>query len=210
MPLRFIQYPAEDTCLASWDITETLDELCLKYPMHEEKADFLALKSERRKKQWLAARVLTIEMMTQAGWPIAHILKDIENRPYTENPNYYISISHSHQVCAAIISKKYPVGVDIENYDRDFQQVKNKFLNSDELIIVADNDETSCLYWTVKEAVYKVVGRPVYNFKDTIFSQAPINNEIVVYISPLDMYMIVRYIKQDAFYLSYLIQDRVK
>lgn len=207
MPLNFIKYPAQDTCLGLWDITESLDELCLKYPMHEEKQDFLALKSEKRKKQWLAARVLVLEMMTQSNWPISHILKDIENKPYTENPTYFISISHSHQVVAAMISKKYPVGVDIENFDRDFQQVKNKFLNEKELAYVLDNDESACLYWTLKEAVYKVVGKPVYSFKETIFAEIPTENFIPVYIQPIDQQVKVFFLKQGVFYLSYLIKD---
>jgi len=207
MPLKFIQYPTEETCLGGWDITESLEELCHLYPLHEEKLDFLALKSEKRKKQWLAARILALVLMEKSGWEISHILKDIENKPYTENPNYFISISHSHHVCAAMISKKYSVGVDIENYDRDFQQVKNKFLNQPELDFVQDNDEKACLYWTMKEAIYKVIGKPVYNFKDTIFAQNPIGDKINVYISPIDKKLDVRFFRIGVYYISFVWKD---
>ena len=89
--------------IAIWEITETLEEL-LKLSHLISTADF---NTEKRKKEWLASRLLLNEIN-----PNYSISYNAFGAPELNNSSY-ISISHSKELVAIIISKQQ-VGIELQ------------------------------------------------------------------------------------------------
>ena len=97
-----------------WLINESPTELYgygLLSPTEE--ISYQQIKNERRKCEFLAVRQLLKAMI--AG---EYVLKyDCDGRPMLENSENFISISHSSDMVAIIISEK-PTGIDVEPVSR--------------------------------------------------------------------------------------------
>tara|TARA_Y100001978_G_C23562841_1_gene370184 strand:+ start:81 stop:683 length:603 start_codon:yes stop_codon:yes gene_type:complete len=78
--------------------------------------------------------------------------------PYLKNSSIHISISHSNEYVGIAWSEKHPVGMDIENIDRDLSSIQNKFMNSDEkkMISLHKNENIPLMIWCIKESLYKL------------------------------------------------------
>lgn len=139
-----------DTRLAVWRITEDVDELfSIVHFTETEKADFIRFyKSPSRQKEILAVRVL-LEVLFSAGVKLSH---DANGCPFLSN-GYNISITHTKDFAAVIVSKTYRVSVDMEFISARVLKVKEKFLRSDEY---ADTLTSVMLHWCAKETVYKL------------------------------------------------------
>lgn len=150
--------------LGIWKITESLSELENRALLSEaEKKQMEAIKLEKRKKEWLATRILlrtlakgkTLDFLPN-GKPILH-------------PNSHISISHSGDLAGMALSSQ-PVGLDIQGVDEKLLRIEKKFVNSSESSFLPDNAyrvEYLTVIWSVKEAVFKYFGELV-DFADHI------------------------------------------
>lgn len=81
-----------------------------------------------------------------------------QNKPYLNNSNTHISISHSHDKLAIICNKRENTGVDIELIRDKVKNVQHKFLSERELVLSGGDPETLITFWAAKEALYKVYG----------------------------------------------------
>ena len=91
MAVKFIEQ-FEGGLVGLWEIDESTEELLPKLsPNGDELAGYLQIKNERRKKEWLAARLL-LQMLIGEG---ARIVYAANGKPELVNCNGNISISHS-------------------------------------------------------------------------------------------------------------------
>ncbi len=151
-----------------WHITESLDELLKMKQFSEEDLSLLKTFSyEHRKKEWLVSRIL-LEQMT--GDKNLKIIYDEHNKPFIENSKEHISLSHSHNLLAAIIDKK-ETGIDIELIKPNILKIKEKFMSALELKALekGHKEEELTLYWCVKESLYKLYGKKQLTFKENLF-----------------------------------------
>ncbi len=84
---------------------------------------------------------------------------DKNGKPVLNNRNEKISISHSRNFCAVIISKIKHAGIDIEEPNDRIYRIADRFLTEDEKVWVdgsPDKIEVLYLIWCAKEALYKV------------------------------------------------------
>ena len=97
------------------------------------------------------------------------ILYHETGKPYL--PNLNISISHSYDWLTVLFSYNgVDVGVDIEKVRDKILNIKEKFLSEKELQDLNDASlEKYTVYWCVKEAVYKAIGKIGLIFEDHIF-----------------------------------------
>lgn len=140
-----------------WEITESVLQLLNMVPLSSAEVLFFeALKSEQRQRQWLAYRCALIEINGGNHHPVFY---DAVGKPYTQNANFYISVSHTGNYAMAIKSKKR-CGVDIELQSEKAHRVRKKFMSSAEMLF-ADSFEpvlVSLYTWCAKEAMYKAMG----------------------------------------------------
>ena len=94
--------------------------------------------------------------------------KDDRNRPYLDQSDYHISLSHSFPFVAAVISHKKLVGIDLERFGRNVEKIGPRFLSSEEWNLWQDSHSDLTKAWTCKEAIYKAMGVPGLAFQQDI------------------------------------------
>ncbi len=124
--------------------------------------------NKRRKQEILTSRYLLQHLLGKSIW--AKFKKDSYGKPYIEGSELYISLSHSYDRSAAIISERR-VGIDLQKYVEKIERIKEKFLNPIELQSINDRQKKARLhlYWGAKECMYKSYGKKEVNFKAHLF-----------------------------------------
>lgn len=154
--MGIVQKTEENHCIiAIWDVCESLDEL----KNLSEQYDLSALKSEKRKKEFLASRLLLEKIH-----PNTSIIYNRYGAPTLSDGNF-VSISHSKNLVAITVSDK-KVGLDIE-------QISEKALRLSSRFIAKDNHqkltlEKATLIWCCKEAIFKWHQKGGVDFKKDI------------------------------------------
>ncbi len=169
MALIFNKIIGVETRLGIWKIEESENELLKKLQLSDlEKEYLLSFQNEKRTKNWLGSRVLLRQMMNTEDY--IWLDKDEFNKPILKNFPENISISHSNDLAAVLLSKSYPVGIDLEIIRTKVLLIKNRFLSKPELDFINLEHEINHLYacWCIKEAIYKWFGRKGISFRDEI------------------------------------------
>ncbi|MBO7217691.1 MAG: 4'-phosphopantetheinyl transferase superfamily protein [Clostridia bacterium] len=124
------------------------------------------LKIEKDRKRSLLGELLIRKLLLEEGIK-ADVLSDDNGKPYLSHPSYFISISHSGEMAAAIISKNN-VGIDIEKIqDIDLRLIK-RVCTDREAEYVKNSDDPNLSFleiWTAKEAYFKKQGTGITNLK---------------------------------------------
>ncbi|MBT3281743.1 MAG: 4'-phosphopantetheinyl transferase superfamily protein [Cryomorphaceae bacterium] len=76
------------------------------------------------------------------------------------NSKYNISISHSHDIAALVISDNSKIGLDVQLNENKIFNIQHKFLNPSEKLNIGENPSLIILtmIWTSKESIYKAIG----------------------------------------------------
>ncbi|SDS02684.1 4'-phosphopantetheinyl transferase superfamily protein [Mucilaginibacter mallensis] len=170
MAIAYRQRVDDDTEFALWKIEEEADELYNQLQLDaDEQAYFEQLSKGKRHLHWLGTRVLLRKMLNTDAFIDCKV--DAHGKPYLVNLPFQISMSHSFDYAAVMISKKSPVGIDIELIKEKVERIANKFMRPEEMdFIAADNNRIPQLYvcWCAKEAVYKCYGQKEVSFVNNI------------------------------------------
>ena len=142
--------------IALWRIEEDLSFFEAKFDAHPD------IKNANQRLQWYATRHLANELL---GGEVS-ILKDEHGKPFIENSSQQISLSHTMQFAAVMRSEQFNVGVDLEMVNAKVERIAHKFLREDELNAIANEEkiEKLILYWSAKEALYKLYGKGEIDF----------------------------------------------
>jgi len=139
-----------------WELTEDSAYLSAKFIFsQQEKKDFEKIKHERRKREFLAVRML-LEAMMRSKTEIEY---DVNGKPLLPGIRLNISISHSAELAVVILSKKN-TGIDVENTGRNITPAARRFLTLEELEYTSKCNNSpvmQILYWSAKEAIYKCI-----------------------------------------------------
>jgi phosphopantetheinyl transferase len=167
MPLIFTYNPIPEATLAIWHITEDIAQLSDMVFLHpEEEFNLRSYKNELRKKQWLGVRAL-VQMIIPDRPMIGY---DEFGKPFFSNGVAHLSISHSGQFVAVILSGKIPVGIDIEVPRDKILRVADRFLAPSETPNLQEPEYLNKLmiHWCAKEALYKMAGIPGLDLQNEI------------------------------------------
>ena len=160
----------DDTEFALWKIEEKAADLYKQLQLDEhEKAYFDKISTSKRHLHWLGTRVLLRTMLRTEEYIDCKV--DVHGKPYLVNLPYHISMSHSFDYAAVMISKKGAVGIDIELIKEKVERIAEKFMRPQEMdFIDTDRNRIAQLYvcWCAKEAVYKCYGQKEVSFADNI------------------------------------------
>ena len=152
----------EKTKIKLWKVI--LGELNPKKLNNEEIKLFKLKKSNLLKEQFLAIRkILALEN------PDYIITYDLDGKPIL-NSEFNISISHSHEIAALVISNNLKFGMDVQFKESKILNIQNKFLNEFEKINIGHDPSIDILtmIWTSKESIYKAIGLKGISFSENI------------------------------------------
>jgi 4'-phosphopantetheinyl transferase EntD len=113
-------------------------------------------KSESRRCEWLAARMLIRELRGDS----AVVLYTPEGKPLLADASEHISISHTEGYVAVAFHKHSDVGVDIERRGEKILKLRRRFMSvaEEDALDRADEQTSLLLHWSAKEAFYKIIG----------------------------------------------------
>lgn len=155
MPISYIKVLENGCRLGVWRMDELLFEMLESYGPNEDELKLIQSRpSEKRQKEWLAARLLLREMRP-GNVTIAY---GVGGEPFLPGSGLFISISHSGPLVAVLVSSKGAVGVDIQQITaRPLVKGMEYFLSVEEQHQLHDvgNLQNLHLYWSIKEAVFK-------------------------------------------------------
>ncbi len=171
MPIVFDIKIDAHTELAVWKIEESHDQLKAGLQLKQHELDIISsFKSEKRALQWLSTRLLLRTMLNTSEY--IDCLMDDHGKPYLVSYDYHISLSHSYDYAAVMISrdKDKKVGLDLEMIKQKIKLVRHKFLSDGELAQKQIGQDINGLYvcWCAKEAIYKWHGKKELEFKRDI------------------------------------------
>lgn len=163
MPLFYQQIINQNTRLAIWHITESLDFFLKRVPAQQ------TITHKHKQLQHAAGRYLLPFLFDD--FPHEEILIANTRKPYLPEEQYHFSISHCGNYVAAIVSRNERVGIDIEIPQEKIVQISTKFMHPDEFLFVqygGDLIATTTLLWSAKEAMYKWWGLGKIDFKEML------------------------------------------
>ncbi|MFC2090938.1 4'-phosphopantetheinyl transferase family protein, partial [Bacteroidota bacterium] len=100
----------------------------------------------------------------------ARISYNAENKPFLSGVPGNISISHSRNLTAILVSYDKRVGIDLEYMSGKISRLGHKFVNQNEVITKNAKQKKFHLYlhWCAKEALYKIIDKQDVNFREGI------------------------------------------
>ena len=148
-----------------WKVTETLAELLALLPDHGAvyANELDTFKSDSRKIEWLAVRVL-LYTMTQK---MATICYYPNGKPYFQTGEAHLSISHTRGYASVILSATNEVGIDIERVGERIHKLAHKFVRDDEYLPndAVQRTHTLLLIWSAKEVMFKCMNEEGVDFR---------------------------------------------
>lgn len=168
MPLVKLIQERDDTKIGIWKVEESVTELKNQLILNEEEIRFFnSLNKNKRNLHWLSSRVLLRTLINTPDF--IEVYGDEHGKPHLLNFDFEISISHSYDYAAVMISRKAS-GIDIEKIKPVITRIAPKFLHPDELKEVDIQHDIKKLYviWCAKESVYKMNGKKGLIFRENI------------------------------------------
>lgn len=156
MPLEKI-VKMNDRAWALWRITEDEEALRRNLPDGEAVPD--ALTHPVKRIEWMAGRALLKELFAALSLTFRGITKDEFGKPFPSGYDHHLSLSHSFPFVAALIDKRGPAGIDLEQPKVKLFRVAHRIFHHDELRDAGNDLIKHCVYWCAKEALLKIYGK---------------------------------------------------
>jgi phosphopantetheinyl transferase len=166
MPLVLQKIIDQSSTLAIWKIEESTTELLNGLANNYFEESHQQRIQQANARHYLASRRILTSLFPEQK---IHLWKNEFNKPFlkiAEKP-YFVSITHSFDFAAIIISQSTEVSVDMEKIDPRIGRVKHKFLNNIEFSFAGNEKDihAQTLIWSAKETLYKLYGFKELDFK---------------------------------------------
>jgi phosphopantetheinyl transferase len=158
-----------------WQSKEPIAELLKNANLNkEELAEWNSFQSEKRKREWLTVRNALKTLVSDDE--SSTIIYDSNGKPHLSKSS--ISISHSHEFIAVMISDSPSIGIDIEVVHPRIEILSRKFLSEKEKPDLSDTRHLEKLHvlWGAKEVLFKIHSIGGIDFKKDLFVH-PFNYE---------------------------------
>ena len=164
MPLILLDNHSNECELGIWRITEEPEYFSSKLDLFEEEKEELLLLSNRKKIEWLSSRFLLHSMSGRSLR--GRIIKDRYGKPFIDNSDHHISISHSRDLAAVIASKRV-VGIDIQYIVPKILRIGERFISQKEISTIPKGEEILYhhIFWGGKECLFKAYGKGNVDFR---------------------------------------------
>lgn len=168
MPLYKTIQVNEHTTVLIWKIEESLDELSSDITLTQSCQNRVdSMKSELHQKGFMSIR----QLLALKGYEDKDLIYDEFGKPHLAD-NKSISITHSFNFSAIIISDDNIVGIDIEKQRDKILKIAHKFTPIKEYKTIANHDALIgklTIVWGGKESLYKIYGKKKLRFLQNIY-----------------------------------------
>lgn len=167
MPLYKTIHVNELIRILIWDIQETKEDLSFQTALTPSSKNRLnSMKSEIHQRGFLSIR----HLLKEVGYSDLDLYYDEFGKPFLNDGNH-ISITHSFRFSAIAISKKDPIGIDVEKQRDKIVKIGHKFTPIDAYKNIVDQHSLVrklTVVWGAKESLYKIYGKKQLRFLEHI------------------------------------------
>jgi len=168
MPLYKTINVNNSTKVLIWKIDESVTTLLsgITLTKNSEKRLY-SMKSELHQRGFLSVR----HLLKEKGNTDADLVYDQFGKPHLKDGKH-ISITHSYNFSALIVSEISPVGIDIEKQRDKIVKIAHKFTPIEEYKTIANHSalvSKLTIVWGAKESLYKIYGKKKLRFLIDIF-----------------------------------------
>tara|TARA_R110002020_G_scaffold251389_1_gene465261 strand:+ start:361 stop:999 length:639 start_codon:yes stop_codon:yes gene_type:complete len=184
MPLYKTITVNKETSVAIWKVEETEEHLWKGIELTDHCQNrFNGMKSDLHRKAFLSIR----HLLSLYNYVDADLVYDENGKPHLKDGNF-ISITHSHNFTAVIISASEEVGIDIEMQRDKILRIAHKFTPFEEYRTLANTAaiiRKLTIVWGAKESLYKIYGHRGVSFlhhinvQDFIFNAGRTTAQII-------------------------------
>ena len=158
-----------DYSIGIWKSIESFEELLNLEALNQADLEkWKSFQSDKRKREWLTVRVLLRKLFPDTVLPT--IRYDEYGKPFLDNEKA-ISISHTKEFVAILITSKAYAGIDLEAIRERITSLSAKFTNEPEekSLPKACLVEHLHVIWGAKEVLFKLYGRGEIDFRANLF-----------------------------------------
>ena len=166
MPLHEIHWSGPGSGWAVWRVEEEPEFLANELPQADQCPEMIVF--PRKRLEWLGGRYLLRYMFREAGLSYNGLTKDEFGKPHPIGSDVYISLSNAFPFVAAQIHTQIPVGIDLEIPRPKMVQIIPRVLTDLEKKDAAADPQKLCVYWSAKEALYKIYGKRNLSFSENL------------------------------------------
>ena len=156
-----------------WKITEDFNTLFRQVQLKDiSLARLEKMKSESHQKGFLAVRML----LQHLGHSDLDLYYDAFGKPHL-NGEKHISISHSREFSAVVISDK-KIGIDLEKLKDKTLKIAPRYMDISQLEELSEEEKIvkATIVWGIKETIFKIKNESGISFPEHIF-ESPFNLE---------------------------------
>lgn len=170
MAMVYLRELGREVRFAIWRVEESPEDLISRLQLDDRERKVLAgFHKGKRTLHWLATRVLLRHMLDTPGF--IDCPSDENGKPYLANFPQKISLTHSFEYVAVMMSDNGEVGIDLELVKSKILRIAEKFMKPEELAFLEGMEEESRILhlyacWCAKEAVYKLQGNKGVSFRE--------------------------------------------
>lgn len=148
------------------EIPSDVSALCAE--LSDEERAYASGLTERRRREWITWRAVLRGQTDR--WALSdkalRVAYAESGEPLFEGVQGSLSVTHSRRFVAVARALAGRCGIDIEQLDRNFEHIENKYISDAERGLAAARDERfRAAAWCVKEAMFKCVGRAGVDFR---------------------------------------------
>jgi 4'-phosphopantetheinyl transferase EntD len=178
MPVVKIENIREGVAWGLWKIDENYDKLINSIPFTDSDfAEFSKISNQKRRMEWLGARMLVKNMLENWNLPYNGLIKDAHEKPFLHKEQPFVSLAHCFPYATIMLDSQNPCGIDIEKPKETLYHISHKFLNKPEIQHINGNLEKLCIAWAIKEVLFKIQGKKYLSFQENMlvepFDAAP-------------------------------------
>lgn len=149
-----------------WHLTETLEELGVLTPLTpEERESWEAISVPAKKREFLAGKYVLERACALLDIAYRGMEKDEHGKPHLAGREFEISLTHTEDFIAVVFSRFSAVGIDLEKPREQVFRVLPRLYSSEEVSTVGESLELATIYWSAKEALYKLYGKRSVDFR---------------------------------------------
>lgn len=151
----------DEILLGIYKVEESSEDLLSQLLHREWLGDVFSAKSESRKREMLASRVLLKTLLGDEK----QICYYPSGKPFLYDQSYQISISHTKGYVAIALHKHRTMGLDIEQCTDKILRVRERLITRYDYIDPTNERNHLLLHWSAKEAIFKYLDATSVDFR---------------------------------------------
>lgn len=169
MPLILNKIINNEIHFCIWQIEESLEVLSKIAGIDINDTVFPeGINHEKKKIEYLAGKILTEQACLLNNIDFNGIIKDENGKPFLENSEWQMSISHTTEYIGVVLRKNLEIGLDLEKPRYQILKILPRIFTEQEIAFVGENLFWATIYWSAKEALYKLYGKRKVDFKENL------------------------------------------